>query len=64
MTRVSAKLEFGATHDEGSEQIEGVGGVAARDFGDLFVDELIGLSGGVAADEGRFENAKRDVLAG
>jgi hypothetical protein len=64
MTLLLAKLELGATHYEGSEQVEGVGGVALRDFGDLFVDELIGLGGGVAADKGRFEDTQRDVLAG
>jgi len=63
MTLLSAKLELWAAHDEGREQVEGVGGVAAWDFGDLFVDELVGLGGGVAADEGRFENAQGDVLA-
>lgn len=52
MTLLSAKLELGAAHDKGREQVEGVSGVGAWDFGELFVDELVGLGGGVAADEG------------
>ncbi len=57
------ELELGATHDEGGEQVEGVGGVGRWKVGDLFVDELIGLGGDVAPNQGGLEDVQGDVLA-
>ena len=58
----SVKLKFGAAHDEGREEVEGFRGVGCRKIGDLFVNELIGLDGDVAADEGRLEDVESNVL--
>ena len=57
-------MELRAAHDEGGEQVEGVGGVGCGKVGDLFVDELVGLGGDVAADQGGLEDVEGDVLAG
>src|SRR5215469_8723198 len=60
-----AQLEFGASHDEGGEEVQGVnrwsGGGA--ELSDLVVDELIGLRGDVASYERGFEDSKREIGA-
>src|SRR5258708_5391611 len=60
----SAKLELGTAHDECGEEVQGVGRVGGRNICDLFVDQLVGLSRDVAADEGGFEDVESDVLTG
>lgn len=59
-----AELELGAAHDESGEQVEGVGRVSGGKVADLFVDELVGLSGDIAANKRRFEDVEGYVLAG
>lgn len=58
------ELELGATHDKGGQQVEGVRGVGRLKVGDLFVDELIGLGGDVAANQGGLEDMEGNILAG
>ena len=59
-----AELEFGAAHDEGCKQVEGFGGVGGWKIGELFVDELVGLSRYIAADQSGLEDMKCYVFAG
>ena len=66
MYAVLAELEFGASHDKGGEEVEGIGGRSrwSDELGELIVDELIGLRGDFAPDEGGFEDAEGNVGSG
>jgi hypothetical protein len=59
-----AELKLGAAHDEGSKEIEGVGGVGCGQIGQLFVDELVGLGRDFGANQCGLENVKGDILSG
>jgi len=44
-------LKLRAAHNEGREEVECFGGVGGRELGDLFVDEVVGLSGDISSDQ-------------